>query len=218
MKRLMGVLLAVLLMPVPASAALLTVNFAGSLYQVSSSVSSRFTLGDAVTAQLVIDTAVAGTPFYPGTTYLFPGAVVGGFVNVDGYVATLGSGARAFVTDDEDYGSGPIDRLIVDDYSAAAADVAGLPFNDLFFNWQDNGGTATPGFVLPDGQAALDAYGAPTGAIDWATSDGANRVTFAFSSVTVGAPVPEPASWAMMIAGFAATGVALRRRRAPALA
>jgi hypothetical protein len=31
--------------------------------------------------------------------------------------------------------------------------------------------------------------------------------------VTIGAPVPEPATWAMMIAGFGAVGVALRRRR-----
>jgi hypothetical protein len=34
----------------------------------------------------------------------------------------------------------------------------------------------------------------------------------------VGGPVPEPASWAMMIAGFGAIGAALRRRRALATA
>jgi len=36
----------------------------------------------------------------------------------------------------------------------------------------------------------------------------------AFVSVTVGKPVPEPASWALMIGGFGLAGAALRRRRA----
>lgn len=34
------------------------------------------------------------------------------------------------------------------------------------------------------------------------------------SAIATGAAVPEPASWALMIAGFGAAGVALRRRRA----
>lgn len=37
------------------------------------------------------------------------------------------------------------------------------------------------------------------------------------ASPIVAAPVPEPASWALMIMGFGATGVAMRRRRRPAL-
>jgi len=32
------------------------------------------------------------------------------------------------------------------------------------------------------------------------------------------APVPEPATWAMMLIGFAGVGMAMRRRRRPALA
>jgi hypothetical protein len=37
-------------------------------------------------------------------------------------------------------------------------------------------------------------------------------------SVEIADPVPEPASWAMMIAGFGLAGAAMRRRGAPALA
>jgi len=37
--------------------------------------------------------------------------------------------------------------------------------------------------------------------------------TFLARNVAVGASVPEPASWALMIAGFGLAGGALRRRR-----
>jgi hypothetical protein len=39
---------------------------------------------------------------------------------------------------------------------------------------------------------------------------------FTIDHLTVGAAVPEPAAWALMIAGFAGVGAALRRRAAPA--
>ena len=67
-----------------------------------------------------------------------------------------------------------------------------------------------------------DAYNvvAPTGAVAlllglnddiFADNNGALRVSVTGSSVTGG--VPEPATWAMMIAGFGLAGSALRRRR-----
>lgn len=47
------------------------------------------------------------------------------------------------------------------------------------------------------------------------TTDGLLRVSTVFDSVP--SPAPEPASWAMMLVGFAAAGSALRRKRSPRL-
>ena len=41
----------------------------------------------------------------------------------------------------------------------------------------------------------------------------AMQAAFDANSWSIAAAVPEPASWAMMIAGFGLTGAALRRRR-----
>jgi len=196
-------------MPVMAQAKIIKIDITGNLYQVSSSVASRFSLGDTVTAQLVLDTDAPGSVFYPDT-HLFADAVIGGFISVDGYTATFSNTARAFVTDDEF--SGAMDRFLIDDYNSTAADVNGMPFHDLFLNWQDDTATASPGFTLPADQAGLAAYGLPRGGIDWLTSDGENRITFKADQVTVKS-VPEPATWSMMIGGMAVVGWSVRRRR-----
>ena len=60
--------------------------------------------------------------------------------------------------------------------------------------------TAVIGFTLPDGVFLTDAFGNTFGA---PPSNGG---------------VPEPASWALMIAGFGLTGAMLRRRRRAACA
>ena len=44
-------------------------------------------------------------------------------------------------------------------------------------------------------------------------ADNLNNDAFKIASVTVHAAVPEPATWAMMLIGFGAAGVSLRRRR-----
>lgn len=195
--------------PVPAQAEVVRIDIVGALYQVSDSVASRFAIGDAVTARLVIDTFAPVTPAGPGV-YRFDGAVLAGTLTVDGYTAVLSQAASTFVTDDE---FGFLDRLIVQDTDAMAMPVNGLAFRDLFFNWQDNSGTATPGPFLPTTNAALAAYGLPTGAIDWLTDDGQNRVTFAASSATLVFALPEPSTWATLIMGVGAVGAAVRRRR-----
>lgn len=207
MKKFMALLL--MTSAIPAQAAILKIDITGNLYQVSDSVESRFSLGDEVTARLLLDTSVMGSEFYPDT-YLFSNAVVGGFISVSGYTATFSNSARAFVTDDE-FG-GAMDRFLIDDYEANAADVNGMAFHDLFLNWQDNSATASQGFTLPNKPSAVLAYGLPYGGIDWLTSDGQNRITFTATQVTV-SPVPESATWAMMIAGMGLAGAALRRRK-----
>ncbi|QMW24505.1 PEPxxWA-CTERM sorting domain-containing protein [Sandaracinobacteroides saxicola] len=52
--------------------------------------------------------------------------------------------------------------------------------------------------------------GGNTGIADLAKGEG----TFGYTDITAG--VPEPATWALFIAGFGLTGVALRRRPARA--
>jgi len=41
--------------------------------------------------------------------------------------------------------------------------------------------------------------------------------SFAITDIVIGNPVPEPATWALLIGGFGLAGTALRRRRIPAL-
>ena len=49
-----------------------------------------------------------------------------------------------------------------------------------------------------------------------ATLSAANVGDFVIDDVSFSAGVPEPETWAMMLGGFALTGLVLRRRRDPA--
>lgn len=210
----MKLILALLLvLPISAQASVTQIDLTGNLYQVSNSLVPVFSVGDSVTARIFLDQNAVGSTFY-SDTYVFPNAIVGGFITVNGYTATLSGSARAFVSDNEF--SGAMDRFLIDDYAANAGDVNGMTFHDLFFNWQDNSATASQGFSLPRTQAEVSAYGLPKGGIDWLTSDGQNRITFAASQITVSS-VPEPSTWAMMVLGFGAIGFAIRRRQKAAV-
>lgn len=50
-----------------------------------------------------------------------------------------------------------------------------------------------------------------------ATVSAANANSFVIDDVSFSGGVPEPATWAMMIGGFAATGLVMRRRRRPGM-
>ena len=85
------------------------------------------------------------------------------------------------------------------------------------------GGDGRVTFALPDlrdriviGWGDTTSFGQRGGA-DFVTLTAANLPVHTHSLPDVAPPVPEPASWAMMIAGFALAGAALRRTR-PALA
>jgi hypothetical protein len=56
-------------------------------------------------------------------------------------------------------------------------------------------------FAVSNAQSALNSFRAATGG------------SFSSDAATLTATIPEPASWALMITGFGALGVALRRRR-----
>jgi microcystin-dependent protein len=82
------------------------------------------------------------------------------------------------------------------------------------------GGNGQTTFALPDlrdrivvGWGGNTVYGERLGA-NSVTLTEANLPTHTHSLPDVAPPVPEPATWAMMIAGFAMAGAALRRRQA----
>jgi protoheme ferro-lyase len=50
----------------------------------------------------------------------------------------------------------------------------------------------------------------------WTENGSISRVLFTYELGELAPGVPEPASWAMLIAGFGLTGAAMRRRRAVA--
>jgi hypothetical protein len=52
----------------------------------------------------------------------------------------------------------------------------------------------------------------------WTENGFISRVEFSYELGLAPGGVPEPASWAMLIAGFGLTGAAMRRRRTAALA
>lgn len=86
-----------------------------------------------------------------------------------------------------------------------------------FFTLETNDPTGDTDFL---DVVASQLYTGPESAPTLITGDFAVNDTFSFAPLRlqVTAAVPEPATWGMMIAGFAAVGGALRRRRAGALA
>lgn len=195
-----------------ASAAVVVIKFSGTVYNVTPSVASRFSFNDVVTGTVRLKTGATGQ-VAGSTVYIYPDAILNGLINVAGYIAPIDSSATAFVTDNEPYGAGFTDRFIIQTFSSSAKPVNSLPFYGLFLNWQDNSGTATQGYALPLSQTALNAYGMPTGAIDWVAGDARNRVTFMLNEVRVLSGVPEPTTWALMIAGIGLIGAGLRQKR-----
>jgi hypothetical protein len=108
---------------------------------------------------------------------------------------------------------------------------AGAPVIDritLHIDAQTGGGVYAPGFIAIDGVAQAYSAGSGPSAIDISglaltgaqhsiqLGNGPRQFYFMLSEVEFfGAPstVPEPAAWSLLIAGFALTGTALRRRR-----
>lgn len=107
-----------------------------------------------------------------------------------------------------------------------ASDVSNLSFDAyqvdttgiLLISLIGSGGTTAFSITLPLGfgphHVDLIGYGALSQVVLDGRSDeeGLLYDNFRFSVAEVGGPVPEPASWAMMIAGFGLVGAAMRRR------
>jgi hypothetical protein len=106
------------------------------------------------------------------------------------------------------------------DYTSAS-DVSGTFTHDdgstIYVDGSYAGGTpgettaVTQNYLLPSGVGQnLDVY--------YVTGNGTPSIlSFDPAVSTFSAPVPEPAGWALMIAGFGGVGTMLRRKRAPSL-
>ena len=99
------------------------------------------------------------------------------------------------------------------EFTLGALDAGGNPETDAFFSYLlDPNGANRFAFQALNGETITNlAYNIVGG-----TADGLRQVRIASTAAGV-PPVPEPATWMMMLLGFGAAGFALRRRRRPAL-
>ena len=99
------------------------------------------------------------------------------------------------------------------EFTLSALDASGTPETDAFFSYLlDPNGANRFAFQALNGETITNlAYSIAGG-----TAEGLRQVRIASTDAGV-PPVPEPATWAMMLLGFGAAGFALRRRRRPAL-
>ena len=76
-----------------------------------------------------------------------------------------------------------------------------------------SGGTATPTFLTGNYNFRGIKFGFPSDPRGFPSDPTFGEYELTISQVAPVAPVPEPATWAMMLAGFAGIGMALRRSR-----
>ena len=100
------------------------------------------------------------------------------------------------------------------EFTLSALDANGDPETDAFFSYLlDANGSNRFAFQALNGEVITNlAYNIVGG-----TAEGLRQVRIASTEAGV-PPVPEPATWAMMLLGFGAAGLAMRRKRRPALA
>lgn len=153
-----------------------------------------------------------GNGCYPDET----GFGVGPANGIGTYKGPANALIGVFLSDDQPTGLGGPDSLdFTDPLVVGAAGFAPL-LNQIFFigdGLTGDGSGAIQTFLAPTGSTRLflavaDSIGSSVG------NEGSLRVTFG----STGGAVPEPASWALMIAGFGLAGATLRRRRVLATA
>jgi hypothetical protein len=199
----------------PATARIVTIRMTGSVYYLTQSMASDFSLGQSATALLRYDTDSPALPWSSDIAY-YPNAPTGGFFRVGDYTVTFNSSLRMFVTNQEQSQSGPIDRVIFDNFYPQATPVAGRSVDVASINFQDWTATALNNLALPTSANDYLGFQSVTGSIDWTPYINAdNRVSVMFDTISVSA-APEPATWALMIGGFGMVGGAMRRRRVSA--
>jgi hypothetical protein len=198
-----------LLFAAPAQAATVTIDMSGTLTSkfdggFTETQASPIGIGDSITAHLVFNDAYRGTA---GGSTAFDLRTYGGSMLIQsGPFSWTGTGdfLDGFPLIDCDAGT-PGDCFGI---ARPMARFVGDAFIGLFTEADSNAYPQTPdivvnGFAFTFGEYGYDLYNGPnfSGAFDPESV----RIT-----VT---PVPEPASWAMMIAGFGLAGAALQRRK-----
>lgn len=194
MFTLAGAALTLSFIAVPANAAEVIYNFSGTVSDVNSDLASVFSVGQSYTGSFAVDDA----------TY-----VVNNFnVSFPSYSATGSGNVR--VVNNGDFGNPSVD--VYDSFTlavgAAGSQVNGFSPGNFVIVYEAR--HAPPVNNLTDGSLPLDpASVLPFGYANLQFS-GFRNVQLRNLSISA---VPEPSTWAMMLLGFGAMGVSMRRRR-----
>ena len=161
-------------------------------------------------AQDVAGTLTFGSP--GGTNYFDPaqGYVPAGFGNTGGTTVAIGAGVEFGFNDGANLDTADFtaNSLTISDQTFSSASPFFMTFFSSLSGFFDNAAFVTNGF-----SGTLSVTGNTlTFAAPQFDSVGTRTSIISFAGGNPGA-VPEPATWAMMLMGFGAMGVALRRRR-----
>jgi len=216
---------AVLMSPAYAATVIVTVNPTDNPF-LAGAPNGVTSVGDSAPAQ---SPTLALTGFDTSQAITF--SAVGGFNNAGGFIATGPDGGNLFAMAAARLGiSGPLNvpanglvGVFLDD--SVPGGTAPTQRNDgvsfLFLSplqrqifWigdglTGNGSGTVQTFFAPAGATRL--YLGPSDGFGWFNNSGSATVTINYSPLI--ADVPEPAAWAMMIVGFGAIGMEMRRRR-----
>ena len=216
---------AVLMSPAYAATVIVTVNPTDNPF-LAGAPDGVTSVGDSAPAQ---SPTLALTGFDTSQAITF--SAVGGFNNAGGFIATGPDGGNLFAMAAARLGiSGPLNvpanglvGVFLDDSvpggTAPTQRNDGVSFPSLSplqrqIFWigdglTGNGSGTVQTFFAPAGATRL--YLGPSDGFGWFNNSGGATVTINYSPLI--ADVPEPAAWAMMIVGFGAIGMEMRRRR-----
>ena len=171
----------------PASAALQTVNFSGTILSVNPNITSDVAVNDPVTMSVTYD-----------DSFQFNLGVFD--ISGPGAAFNFTAGSLVFTLSDFIEVDVPLPAILFDysDYT---------DFTEVFFTGFDGANFLATGVNLLGFNCPVD------GCFLLGTGPDLENI-YAGGSLTADSTgaVPEPASWAMLIAGFGLTGAALRRR------
>lgn len=218
-RRLIGVSgLALCAFITQPAAATIRVQLSGYVYYQTPDTVGSFSLGQKASAWFTFDENATGESFSPGgvldpSIRFYRHAPTGGGMEIGDYKVAFSNAARMFVTNNERSSYGPIDRVLFDDFGVLGNAVAGRSLDVVSISFQDNTATVLDGLDLPKNPLIFAAFGGAKASLDWNPYlNAAHRISIDFNTVSVSV-VPEPASWAMMMVGFAMIGGAARYGR-----
>ena len=189
----------------PAAAVVLSVSGFSGPWDIVGTTNPDYSIGDQIAPASLAVTA--------GQTYTikYLSGLTGAFLNVPPQVDALGYVGSFFGSGLGESQTGSSGKFFAS-YLISGATGSPIYLNALIGDFVDSSGNVLSAFA--PGNAAFTAI-APVGAVRLQL--GINDDIFGDNSgalnVDVSAAVPEPASWALMIAGFGLSGAVMRRRR-----
>ena len=193
-----------------ANAATVSYNFSG----VTSSTMGSISGGTPFTGTFSYDSSASGvsSPYYGGTQNLFANAYSQLTMTIGGKTATEGApGTMALYNNVSPPNSIPVgDSLYTFNPLSgqgplhSSGSFTGLTPNYIYLGFVDSSGKVFPGNSLPS-SLSLSSFNNAFIGINYGP-------TTTISFLTRLSPVPEPGTWAMMIAGLGMLGFAARRK------